>query len=145
MVVERCRFQVVQQNSRSPIPPHPDPRGRRARFCSGACRAAAHRAHKDADHAVELETARKQLARPVEPTSPTTGQLLDDAAEALEAVTMAVEQGARSVQLPRLLVAALTLVEAAGRQGLHAVPAPAPQRRVSRQQRRAAERGQNKK
>lgn len=44
------------------FPPRSDPRGRRARFCSAACRSAAYRARKNAEHVAELETARTQTS-----------------------------------------------------------------------------------
>lgn len=45
-----------------PIPPRSDPRGRRARFCSDACRAAASRERREQRHRDEVAQAREQLA-----------------------------------------------------------------------------------
>lgn len=42
------------------IPPRTDPRGRKARFCSDACRAAATRKRRDDEHKAELQQAREQ-------------------------------------------------------------------------------------
>lgn len=42
------------------IPPRSDPRGRKARYCSDACRAAASRERRRARHAEELREAREQ-------------------------------------------------------------------------------------
>lgn len=125
-----------------PIPPRPDPRGQRARFCCPAHRAAAHRARTKAEHADELEAARAQMTLPVEPATPTPEQRLDDAAETLEAVSVAVDRGALPAQLPRLLIAAQALVDSARRQGLHPTnpPSPAASPQMSRKQRRAAQR-----
>nr|CAH64540.1 hypothetical protein [Corynebacterium glutamicum] len=44
------------------IPPRPDPRGRRAKYCSDACRAAASRERANKRHAQEVEAARLQAA-----------------------------------------------------------------------------------
>lgn len=44
------------------IPPRGDPRGRKARYCSDACRAAASRERRRARHAEELREAREQAA-----------------------------------------------------------------------------------
>lgn len=130
-----------------PLPPRLDPRGRKAKYCSDAHRAAASRARKEARHAAELEAARTQMTLSVEPAAPTPEQRLDDAAETLEAVSVAVDRGALPAQLPRLLIAALALVESAQRQGLHPVApplAPAPQQ-MNRRHRRAAQRPAKKK
>lgn len=45
-----------------PIPPRTDPRGRRARFRSDACRAAASRERREQRHRDEVTQAREQLA-----------------------------------------------------------------------------------
>lgn len=124
-----------------PIPPRPDPRGQRAKYCSGACRAAASRQRAQERHAAELEAARAQGTLPVDVPAPSPEQRLDDAAETLEAVSVAVDRGALPAQLPRLLLAAQALVDSARRQGLHPGPRPASERQhMNRQQRRATQR-----
>ncbi|MCT1428967.1 hypothetical protein M3G12_10730, partial [Corynebacterium sp. p3-SID1241] len=50
-VCERCG---------KPIPQRLDPRGRQARFCSGACRAAASRERRRREHQEELAQAHEQ-------------------------------------------------------------------------------------
>ena len=50
-VCERCG---------KPIPQRTDPRGRQARFCSGACRAAASRERRRRQHQEELAQAHEQ-------------------------------------------------------------------------------------
>ena len=51
------------------IPPRTDPRGRKARYCSSACRAAASRARRTQQHHAEVAEAREQLALDMQESS----------------------------------------------------------------------------
>ena len=50
------------ENCGGPIPPRTDPRGRKARYCSDACRAAASRKRREQRHRDALAEARNQMS-----------------------------------------------------------------------------------
>lgn len=58
-----------------------DRRGRKARFCSDACRSAAYRERKKREHADELEQARTQMAIDLEPKRYTSAYVIADLLE----------------------------------------------------------------
>jgi len=66
-----------------PIPSRTDPRGRKARYCSDACRAAASRARRELRHRQELAEARAQTNA----TTRTPAEKLTDDAETVRALT----------------------------------------------------------
>lgn len=66
-----------------PIPPRTDPRGRKARYCSDACRAAASRARRELRHRQELIEARAQVSGA--PRTP--AEKLTDATQTVRALT----------------------------------------------------------
>ena len=55
------REQGLCERCGAPIPPRTDPRGRKARYCSDACRAAASRERREQRHRDEVTQAREQL------------------------------------------------------------------------------------
>lgn len=67
----------------SPIPSRTDPRGRKARYCSDVCRAAASRARRELRHRAELIEAGAQAG--ANPRTP--AEKLTDAAETVRALT----------------------------------------------------------
>lgn len=66
-----------------PIPPRTDPRGRKARYCCDACRAAASRARRKLRHRQELAEARAQASGA--PRTP--AEKLTDATQTVRALT----------------------------------------------------------
>lgn len=66
-----------------PIPSRTDPRGRKAHYCSDACRAAASRARRELRHHQELAEARAQASA----TPRTPAEKLTDATETVHAFT----------------------------------------------------------
>ncbi|WP_347307496.1 hypothetical protein [Corynebacterium sp. SA-MJD20WY100] len=108
--------------------PRIDPRGRKARYCSGACRAAAARERARKAHQDELERAQSQ-----------TSIALLDPAEILDTVVRELDATTRLIR-DRAEVPAdcVEIVEAARR-----LVASAPQP-LTRQQRRKLEREQKK-
>lgn len=114
------------------IPPRPDPRGRRAKYCSDACRAAASRQRAQQRHAAELEAARSQMVLPVESLEERQGAAvatLRDTAEAFLVGQPVTDSTVRLVEMARRLV---DLAEPPK------PPEPAP--RKNRRQRRAVKR-----
>ncbi|WP_076598241.1 hypothetical protein [Corynebacterium appendicis] len=96
----------------NPIPPRLDPRGRRAKYCSDACRAAATRDRNRRQHTAELEAARSQttiqLRRPDE--------VINEVVQELNAAARIVEdRGQVSRTVEPVLEAARRLVQAAER------------------------------
>lgn len=67
------------------IPPRLDPRGRKARFCSDACRAAANRKRRADEHQAALEEARVQSMIDLSPP-PTWHDRCLDAEKVLRAI-----------------------------------------------------------
>lgn len=111
------------------IPPRPDPRGRRAKYCSDACRAAASRERANKRHAEELEAARSQMALEVRPPS----EILSMVVTELDAATRIIrDRGAVPAGMTDIVDAAFRVAVAA--QDVSAPPPPA----LNRQQRRAS-------
>ena len=100
----------------SPLPPRWDTRGRKARFCSDACRSAAYRARKKREHATELAQARSQLSIDLRAASRSPA---GDVAAELDGLAGRIRRGdpalsGCTVDERRVLYAARGLVEAAG-------------------------------
>ena len=109
------------------IPPRPDPRGRRAKYCSDACRAAASRERANKRHAEELEAARSQMALEVRPP----GEILSMVVTELDAAARIIrDRGAVPAGMTDIVDAAFRVAVAA--QDVSAPPA------MNRQQRRAS-------
>ena len=91
------------------LPARGDTRGRKAVYCSSACRSSAHRKRVADEHARALEEARSQLVLDVrDPT-----ERLIEATEVVGEVTHFVASGARLSPVEvRVVDAARTLVEA---------------------------------
>ena len=112
------------------IPPRPDPRGRRAKYCSDACRAAASRERANKRHAPEVEAARLQAALDLKTPQETLAEVVQE----LEATTRIIrDRGDVPASLRPLVNAASALVNAA-----HQGTAPASS--FNRKTRRAAKR-----
>lgn len=108
-----------------PIPPRPDPRGRRAKYCSDACRAAASRQRAQQRHAAELEAARSQMA--IELRQP--DEIISEVVQELNAAARIIEdRGQVPTTMEPVLAAAQRVVKAAEQK---------PQRRSRRSRRRA--------
>lgn len=111
------------------IPPRPDPRGRRAKYCSDACRAAASRERTNKRHADELETARSQMSLAVLPPAQMSSMIVTE----LEAVERIIRDRG---EVPEAMTA---IVNAAFRVAVAAQDAtPPPPPALNRQQRRAS-------
>lgn len=92
-----------------PIPPRPDPRGRRAKYCSDACRAAASRQRAQQRHAAELEAARSQMA--IELRQPS--EIISEVIQELNAAARIIEdRGQVPSSLKPMLEAARRMVRA---------------------------------
>ena len=111
------------------IPPRPDPRGRRAKYCSDACRAAASRERVAKRHAEELEAARSQMALEVRPPSEILAMVVTELDAAARIIR---DRGAVPAGMTNIVNAAFRVAVAA--QDVSAPPPPAP----NRQQRRAS-------
>ena len=112
------------------IPPRPDPRGRRAKYCSDACRAAASRERARQRHAQEIEAARLQAELDLKTPQETLAEVVQE----LEATTRIIrDRGDVPTSLRPLVNAASALVNAA-QQG------PAPASVTNRKTRRAVKR-----
>ncbi|EOA63186.1 hypothetical protein J433_15452 [Corynebacterium glutamicum MT] len=77
------------------IPPRPDPRGRRAKYCSNACRAAASRERTSKRHADELEAARSQMSSMIVTELEAVERIIRDRGEVPEAMTAIVNAAFR--------------------------------------------------
>ena len=111
------------------IPPRPDPRGRRAKYCSNACRAAASRERTSKRHADELEAARSQMSLAVLPPAQMSSMIVTE----LEAVERIIRDRG---EVPEAMTA---IVNAAFRVAVAAQDAtPPPPPALNRQQRRAS-------
>lgn len=92
------------------IPPRPDPRGRRAKYCSDACRAAASRERARQRHAQEVEAARLQATLDLKTPQETLAEIVQE----LEATTRIIrDRGDVPASLRPLVNAASALVNAA--------------------------------
>lgn len=92
------------------IPPRPDPRGRRAKYCSDACRAAASRERARQRHAQEIEAARLQAELDLKTPQETLAEVVQE----LEATTRIIrDRGDVPTSLRPLVNAASALVNAA--------------------------------
>lgn len=108
------------------IPPRPDPRGRRAKYCSDACRAAASRERARQRHAQEVEAARLQATLDLKTPQETLAEIVQE----LEATTRIIrDRGDVPASLRPLVNAASALVNAA-QQG--AAPASSSNRKTRR-------------
>jgi len=90
-----------------PIPPRLDPRGRKPRFCSDACRAAATRDRNKREHAAELEQARTQMVLPVESLEERQDTAMDTIRETAETVLTGksvTDSTVRLIEMARRLV-----------------------------------------
>lgn len=89
------------------IPPRPDPRGRRAKYCSDACRAAASRERARQRHAQEVEAARLQATLDLKTPQETLAEIVQE----LEATTRIIrDRGDVPASLRPLVNAASALV-----------------------------------
>lgn len=120
------------------IPPRPDPRGRKARYCSDACRAAASRKRREQRHQDALTQARAQITLRLR----TSAEEAADAAAVVRAMTrdlrerrefFVTEQHKELVAAVRELAQVLDAAESAA-------VSTAPQTGGNRAQRRAAKR-----
>lgn len=92
------------------IPPRPDPRGRRAKYCSDACRAAASRERARQRHAQEVEAARLQAELDLKTPQETLAEVVQE----LQATTRIIrDRGDVPASLRPLVNAASELVNAA--------------------------------
>lgn len=108
------------------IPPRPDPRGRRAKYCSDACRAAASRERARQRHAQEVEAARLQAALDLKTPQETLAEIVQE----LQATTRIIrDRGDVPASLRPLVNVASALVNAA-QQG--AAPASSSNRKTRR-------------
>lgn len=108
------------------LPPRTDPRGRRARYCSAACRSAAYRNRQERKHQAELETARLQTS--IDLRSP--DEIVSEVVQEIRAAARSVrDRGEVPGTVHPILEAAQELVRAAE-----------PERRVGRQRRRVERR-----
>lgn len=118
-----------------PIPPRPDPRGRRAKYCSDACRAAASRERARQRHAEELAAAQSQAVLDFR----TPDEALDEVVQELEAVARIVQdRGEVPASLRPVVNAARVLATTVARAETPAAP-------QNRKTRRAVKRSFTKK
>lgn len=116
------------------IPPRSDPRGRKARYCCGACRAAAARERARTAHQDELKQAQEHVQ---------DSFVLGSPSEILATVVTEIDATTRLLQSrPELLDSCAEMVNAA-RTLVAAAEQPAPQT-LTRQQRRRLAREQKK-
>lgn len=108
------------------IPPRPDPRGRRAKYCSDACRAAASRERARQRHAQEVEAARLQAALDLKTPQETLAEIVQE----LQATTRIIrDRGDVPASLRPLVNVASELVNAAQQT---TVPVPMTNRKTRR-------------
>lgn len=118
------------------IPPRPDPRGRRAKYCSDACRAAASRERANKRHAEELEAAHQQATLDMR----TPEQMLADLRTELLIIEKIIRDRGEIPEAAAPVIAAAQAVATAAQsvtmsvQDVTAPPSPA----LNRQQRRAS-------
>lgn len=116
------------------IPPRIDPRGRKARYCSGACRAAAARERARTAHQDELKRAQEHVQDSFVLGSPS--EILATVVTEIDATTRLIrDRGDVPASCVEMVNAARALVAAAEQ--------PAPQT-LTRQQRRRLAREQKK-
>lgn len=122
-----------------PIPPRTDPRGRKARYCSDACRAAAGRKRREEKHRAELIEAREQTALALK----TADEEAADAARVLREIAALARAGrGRPIAEKHadLLAAARAFCATADAQTAHSGASQATGARPNRAQRRRARR-----
>lgn len=96
------------QQCHSRVPPRPDPRGRRAKYCSDACRAAASRERARQRHVQELAAAQPQAVLDFR----TPDEVLDEVVQELKAVVRIVQdRGEVPASLRPVVEAAQRLVQ----------------------------------
>lgn len=122
-----------------PIPPRPDPRGRRARYCSDACRAAASRARREQRHRDEVTQAREQL------TLRLPHEQAADAAKLVREMTRDLSAGREFPVTPQHQDLIVAIKDFADLMDAHTAATQPPAASLSRQQRRAQQRKRRKK
>lgn len=123
----------------APIPPRTDPRGRKARYCSDACRAAASRERREQRHRDEVTQAREQLALRL------PHEQAADAAKLVREMTRDFHSGREFPVTPQhqeLIAAISDFADLMDARTATTAPARAP---LSRQQRRAQQRKKRRK
>lgn len=122
-----------------PIPPRTDPRGRAAKFCSDACRAAAHRARREREHRAEVAQARAQMALrlPAEEAA--------DAARLVREMTNDLRAGREFPMTPQHENLVAAIKDFADLMDAHTAATQPPAASLSRQQRRAQQRKKRRK
>lgn len=123
----------------APIPPRPDPRGRRARYCSDACRAAASRARREQRHRDEVTQAREQLALRL------PHEQAADAAKLVREMTRDLRSGREFPVTPQHQELIAAIKDFADLMDAHTAATQPPAASLSRQQRRAQQRKRRKK
>lgn len=124
-----------------PIPPRTDPRGRKARYCSDACRAAASRARREQRHRDEVAQAREQLALAIK----TPSEKAAEAAAVVREMTRDLSAGREFPVTPQHQELIAAIKDFADLMDVHTAataPARAP---LSRQQRRTQQRKKRRK
>jgi hypothetical protein len=116
------------------IPPKIDPRGRKARYCSGACRAAAARERARTAHQAELKRAQERAQ---------DSFVLGNPSEILATVVTEIDATTRLIRDRGEVPGSCTEMVNAARALVAAAEQPAPQA-LTRQQRRRLEREQKK-
>ena len=123
----------------APIPPRTDPRGRKARYCSDACRTAASRVRREQRHRDEVAQAREQL------TLRLPDEQAADAAKLVREMTRDLRSGREFPATPQhqeLIAAIKDFAALMDARTATTAPAYAP---LSRQQRRAQQRKKRRK
>lgn len=122
-----------------PIPPRPDPRGRKARYCSDACRTAASRARREQRHRDEVTQAREQL------TLRLPHEQAADAAKLVREMTRDLSAGREFPVTPQHQELIAAIKDFADLMDAHTAATQPPAASLSRQQRRAQQRKRRKK
>jgi hypothetical protein len=122
-----------------PIPPRTDPRGRKARYCSDACRAAAHRARREREHRAEVTQAREQLALRL------PHEQAADAARLVREMTRDLRTGREFPVTPQHQELVAAINDFADLMDAHTAATQPPAASLSRQQRRAQQRKKRRK
>ena len=123
----------------APIPPRTDPRGRRARYCSDACRAAASRARREQRHRDEVAQAREQLALRL------PDEQAADAAKLVREMTRDLRSGRDFPVTPQHQELVAAIKDFADLMDAHTAATAPTYAPLSRQQRRAQQRKKRRK
>ena len=131
--------QGICERCGAPIPPRTDPRGRKARYCSDACRTAASRERREQRHRDEVAQAREQLALRL------PDEQAADAAKLVREMTRDLRSGRDFPVTPQHQELVAAIKDFADLMDARTAATQPPAASLSRQQRRAQQRKKRRK